>query len=68
MIGGSGEENGKFQCITGIAVDNKDYLYVVDGHFHSIQKLQRVSQFGSSGTGEGQVVLVLVKARWFWYW
>ena len=58
VIGGSGNGNGKFQCITGIAVDNKGYLYVADGHLHCIQKFtmsgQFVSQFGSEGTPEGQ--------------
>ena len=58
MMGGSGKENGKFQCITGIAVDNKGYLYIADGQLHSIQKFtkngQFVSQFGSAGTAEGQ--------------
>ena len=58
MMGGSGKENGKFQCITGIAVDSKGYLYVADGQLHCIQKLtmngQFVSQFGSLGTAEGQ--------------
>ena len=56
VIGGNG--NGKFQCITGIAVDNKGYLYVADCDLHCIQKFimsgQFVSQFGSKGTVEGQ--------------
>ena len=51
-------ENGKFQCITGIAVDKKGYLYVADHYLHYIQKLtmngQFVSQFGGEGTVEGQ--------------
>ena len=58
VIGGRGNGNGKFQCITGIAVDNKGYLYVADRKLHCIQKLtmngQFVSQFGSEGTAEGQ--------------
>ena len=58
VIGGSGNGNGKFQCITGIAVDNKGYLHVVDRNLHCIQKFtlngQFVSQFGSQGTAEGQ--------------
>ena len=58
VIGGSGNGNGKFQNITGIAVDNKGYLYVADCHLHCIQKLkmngQFISQFGSKGTAEGQ--------------
>ena len=58
VIGGRGNGNGKFQNITGIAVDNKGYLYVVDNQLHCIQKFtlngQFVSQFGSKGTTEGQ--------------
>ena len=58
VIGGRGYRNGKFQDITGIAVDNKGYLYVADGVLHCIQKFaksgQFVSQFGSKGTAEGQ--------------
>ena len=58
VIGGSGNGNGKFQRITGIAVDNKGYLYVADCDLHCIQKFtlngQFVSQFGNKGTGEGQ--------------
>ena len=58
VIGGSGNGNGKFQNITGIAVDNKGYLYVADRNLHCIQKFtlngQFVSQFGSKGTTEGQ--------------
>ena len=58
VISESGNGNGKFQCITGIAVDNKGYLYVADSQLHCIQKFtlngQFVSQFGSEGTNEGQ--------------
>ena len=58
VIGGRGNGNGRFQCISGIAVDNKGYLYVADCNLHSIQKVtlsgQFVSQFGSKGTAEGQ--------------
>ena len=58
VIGRRGNGNRKFQCITGIAVDNKGYLYIADYHLHCIQKLtlngQFVSQFGSKGTAEGQ--------------
>ena len=58
VIGGRGNGNGKFQSITGIAVDNKGYLYVADSQLHCIQKFtlngQFVSQFGSEGTNEGQ--------------
>ena len=58
VIGGRGNGNGKFQNITGIAVDNKGCLYVVDCTLNCIQKFtmsgQFVSQFGSKGTVEGQ--------------
>ena len=58
VIGGIGNGNGKFQNITGIAVDNKGYLYVADCELHCIQKFtlngQFVSQFGSEGTADGQ--------------
>ena len=58
VIGGRRNGNGKFQNITGIAVDNKGYLYVADCDLHCIQKFtlngQFVSQFGSEGTTEGQ--------------
>ena len=58
VIGGRGNGNGKFQDITGIAVDNKGYLFVADSKLNCIQKFtmrgQFVSQFGSEGTGEGQ--------------
>ena len=58
VIGGRGNGNGKFKAITGIAVDNKGYLYVADCDLHCIQKFtlngQFVSQFGSQGTAEGQ--------------
>ena len=37
VIGGAGSGNGKFQCITGIAVDKmKGYLYVADCNLHCI--------------------------------
>ena len=56
VIGGRGNGNGKFLSITGIAVDNKGYLYVADSQLHCIQKFtlngQFVSQFGSKGTTE----------------
>ena len=58
VIGEYGNGNGKFQNLTGIAVDNKGYLYVADCELHCIQKFtlngQFVSQFGSEGTTEGQ--------------
>ena len=58
MIGGRGNRNGKFQNMTGIAVDNKGYLYVADCKLNCIQKFtmngQFVSQFGSKGTAGGK--------------
>ena len=58
VIGGRGNGNGKFKMITGIAVDNKGYLYVADSSLHCIQKFtlngQFVSQFGRYGIAEGQ--------------
>ena len=58
VIGGRGNGNGKFQNITGIAVDSEGYLYVADSELNYIQKFtmsgQFVSQFGSEGTAEGQ--------------
>jgi len=39
VIGGRGNGNGKFRCISGIAVDNKGYLYAADSKLHHIQKL-----------------------------
>ena len=57
-IGGTGNGNGMFRNPTGMAVDNKGYLYVGDHTLHCIQKLtlrgQFVSQFGSQGTAEGE--------------
>ena len=54
VIGGKGNGNGKFRKITGIAVDNKGYLYVGDRELHCIQKFtlngQFISQFGSKGS------------------
>ena len=56
VIGGSGNGNGKFQCIIGIAVDNKGYLYVADCIIHCIQKftLNGQFQFGSQGIAKGK--------------
>jgi len=55
---GVGSGNGKFQCITGIAVDKKGYLYVADCKLHCIQKFKLngefISQFGSKGTANNQ--------------
>ena len=58
VIGGAGSGNGKFQNITGIAVDKKGYLYVADRDLHCIQKFQLngkfISQFGNKGTANSQ--------------
>jgi len=59
VIGGAGSGNGKFQCITGIAIDKKGCLYVADCHLNCIQILtlkgEYISQFASKGTTEGQL-------------
>ena len=73
VIGGRGNGNGKFQSITGIAVDNKGYLYVADCKLHCIQKFTMsglfVSQLGSEGTVAGQLNaplgLVLSRSKLF---
>ena len=58
VIGGRGNGNGKFQAITGIAVDSEGYLYVADSNLRCIQKFtmsgQLITQFGSEGTAKGQ--------------
>ncbi|XP_065886761.1 E3 ubiquitin-protein ligase TRIM71-like [Dysidea avara] len=58
VIGGAGSGNGKFQSITGIAVDKKGYLYVADSGLDCIQKFKLngefISQFGSKGTANSQ--------------
>ena len=57
-IGGAGSGNGKFQWISGIAVDKKGYLYVADRSLNCIQKFKLngefISQFGSQGTADSQ--------------
>ena len=57
-FGGMGNGHGRFQNATGMAVDNKGYLYIGDHTLHCIQKLtlygQFISQFGCEGTAEGQ--------------
>ena len=54
VIGRTGRGNGKFQSVTGIAVDKKGYLYASDCTLHCIQKFKLsgefISQFGSQGT------------------
>ena len=58
VIGGRGNGNGKFQLISGIAIENRGYLYVADHQLNCIQKVtmsgQFISQFGSKGTAESQ--------------
>ena len=58
VIGGEGRGNGKFQRITGIAVDRKGYLYVADSELNCIQKFRLngefVSRFGRRGSADGQ--------------
>ena len=57
-FGGTGNGHGRFRNATGMAVDNKGYLYIGDHTLHCIQKLtlygQFISQFGCEGTAEGQ--------------
>ena len=57
-IGGTGNGRGRFRNVTGMAVDNKGYLYVGDHTLHCIQKLtlsgQFCCQFGGEGTKKGQ--------------
>ena len=58
VIGEAGSGNGKFQAITGIAVDKKGYLYVGDRELNCIQKFKLsgefISQFGSQGRANSQ--------------
>ena len=62
VIGGAGRGNGKFQRVTGIAVDRNGYLYAADCTLHCIQKFnlsgEFISQF-SSGEGSTPFGLVL---------
>jgi len=59
VIGGAGSGSGKFQRITGIAVDKKGYLYVADRVLNCIQKFiltgEYILQFGSKGNADGQL-------------
>jgi len=56
VIGGAGNGNGKFQAITGTAIDKKGYLYVADRILNCIQKFKLngkfIFQFGSKGTAK----------------
>ena len=58
VIGGRGNGNGEFKHITGIAVDDKGYLYVADSKLHFIQKItlngKFISKLGSKGAAAGQ--------------
>ena len=62
-IGGTGNGKGRFQNATGMAIDNKGYLYVGDHTLHCIQKLtlsgRFCCQFGSEGTKKGQFKIPL---------
>ena len=65
IIGGVG---GKFRCVTGIAVDWKENLYVADCVLHWIQKFKLsgefISQFGSGGpSGDNISPFSLVASR-----
>ena len=57
-FGGPGSDNGKFNSIAGIAVDD-NYIYVSDGGNYRIQIFNKttyafVDKFGSYGSGDGQ--------------
>ncbi|XP_065890021.1 tripartite motif-containing protein 2-like [Dysidea avara] len=53
VIGETGDGNGKFRCVTGIAVDRNGYLYAVDCVLHCIQKFKLSGEFISQLGGEG---------------
>ena len=56
-IGKRGEEDGEFQSITGIAIDN-EHVYVADSDLNCIQKFKVdgkfIYKFGSYGSDNGQ--------------
>ena len=58
VIGEEGNEDGKFQCISGIAVDKDGFVYASDFKLHRIQKFtlegEFVSKFGTKGIGNGE--------------
>ena len=58
VIGGAGSGKGKFQFITGIAVDKWGCLYVADSDLNCVQKLNMngefITQFGCQGQSFGE--------------
>ena len=58
VIGEEGNKDGKFQCISGIAVDKDGFVYASDFKLHRIQKFtlegEFVSKFGTKGIGNGE--------------
>ena len=52
VIGEAGRGNGKFQRVTGIAVDRKGFLYVADCTLHCIQKFKFSGEFVSQFSSE----------------
>ncbi|XP_065890015.1 E3 ubiquitin-protein ligase TRIM71-like [Dysidea avara] len=66
VIGGAGRGNGKFQRVTGLAVDRNGYLYAADCTLHCIQKFnlsgEFISQF-SSGENSSPFGLVLSQSE-----
>ena len=58
VIGGAGSGKGKFQFITGIAVDKWGCLYVADSDLNCVQKLnmngEYITQFGCQGQSFGE--------------
>ena len=67
IIGGAGRGNGKFQRVTGMAVDRKGFLYVADCTLHCIQKFKLsgefISQFGSEADCSSPFGLVLSQSE-----
>lgn len=57
-IGKRGKQDGEFQSITGIAVDNNEHVYVADSDLNCIQKFKLdgkfVYKFGRFGSENGQ--------------
>jgi len=52
VIGEAGRGNGKFQRVTGIALDRKGFLYVADCTLHCIQKFKFSGEFVSQFSSE----------------
>ena len=58
VIGEEGDGDGRFQCISGIAVDKDGFVYASDFKLHRIQKFtldgEFVSKFGTKGNCNGE--------------